>query len=58
MGATFRWMTEEELWEKFSDCGRRSEPRDKLEPLFERLSRIEALGDIGDLMHLLEGDMR
>jgi hypothetical protein len=29
-----------------------------LEPLFERLSPIKVLGDIGDLMRLLEGDMR
>ena len=51
-------MTEEELWEKFSDCARRSLPHDKAEPLFEQLSRIEALGEIGDLMRLLEGDTR
>ncbi len=51
-------MTVEELWEKFSDCALRSLERDKVGPLFDRLSRIEALGDIGDLMRLLEGDMR
>ena len=50
-------MTEEELWEKFSDCARRSLERDKVVPLFERLSRIEALDTISDRMRWLEGDV-
>jgi 2-methylcitrate dehydratase PrpD len=49
-------MTGEELWEKFSNCARRSLPEENIAPLFERLSRIEALGNIGDLMCLLEGN--
>jgi 2-methylcitrate dehydratase PrpD len=49
-------MTHEELWEKFSDCAQRSLARDKTERLFERLSRIEAVDNIGELMSLLEGN--
>jgi 2-methylcitrate dehydratase PrpD len=51
-------MSDEELWEKFSDCAGRSLAREKIAPLFERLSRIDALGSIGELMHLLEGNER
>ena len=49
-------MTTEELWEKFSDCASRSLPERQIAPLFDRLSRIETLATITDLMPLLEGD--
>jgi 2-methylcitrate dehydratase PrpD len=49
-------MTTEELWEKFSDCARRSLPANQIAPLFDRLNRIETLAAITDLMPLLEGD--
>ncbi|HLY90984.1 MAG TPA: MmgE/PrpD family protein, partial [Acetobacteraceae bacterium] len=49
-------MTAEELWEKFSDCARRSLPGGKIAPLFDRLNHIETLAAITDLMPLLEGD--
>ena len=39
---------------EISDCAQRSLERDKVVPLFERLSRIEALDTISDLMRLLE----
>ena len=48
-------MTSDELWEKFSDCARRSLPEHKIAPLFDRLSQIETLSSIADLMHWLEG---
>ncbi len=50
-------MTTEELWEKFSDCARRSLPAYQITPLFDRLNRIETLAAITDLMPLLEGDV-
>jgi 2-methylcitrate dehydratase PrpD len=49
-------MMTEELWEKFSDCARRSLPGGKIAPLFDRLNHIETLAAITDLMPLLEGD--
>ncbi|HLJ05933.1 MAG TPA: MmgE/PrpD family protein [Acetobacteraceae bacterium] len=49
-------MTTEELWEKFSDCARRSLPDGNIAPLFDRLNHIETLAAITDLMPLLEGD--
>jgi hypothetical protein len=45
-------MTREELWENFSDCAGRSVTRDNVMLLFE------ALGNSGELMHLLKGDIR
>lgn len=48
-------MTTDELWEKFADCAKRSLPGRKIEPLSDRLSRIETLGGIADLMQWLEG---
>jgi 2-methylcitrate dehydratase PrpD len=47
-------MSRDALWEKFANCARRSLPQEKAAPLFERLSRIEELGTIADLMRLLE----
>lgn len=49
-------MTTEELWEKFSDCARRSLPGGSIAPLYDRLNHIETLAAITDLMPLLEGD--
>jgi 2-methylcitrate dehydratase PrpD len=49
-------MTGEELWDKFSDCAGRSLARANIAPLFERLSRIDTLTSIGELMGLLEGN--
>jgi 2-methylcitrate dehydratase PrpD len=47
-------MTGEELWDKFADCAGRSLPAENVAPLFDRLGSIETLGDIADLMRLLE----
>ncbi len=46
-------MLRHELWDKFADCASRSLPQPAIAPLFERLSRIESLGGIGDLMSML-----
>jgi 2-methylcitrate dehydratase PrpD len=51
-------MTDEELWEKFSDCASRSLARGNIAPLFDRLRRIDTLGGIGELMCLLERNDR
>lgn len=50
-------MSSEELWEKFEDCARRALPERNIAPLFERLSRVETLGDIDEIMSLLEGGL-
>ncbi len=47
-------VAREELWEKFEDCARRSLPGESIAPLFDLLGRIEELGNIADLMRLLE----
>ena len=47
-------MSNEELWEKFEDCGHRALPADMLAPLFERLETLEAVADIGQVTQLLE----
>jgi 2-methylcitrate dehydratase PrpD len=47
-------MSEDELWEKFSDCAERSLPREQIAPLFERLQTLETASDINQVTQLAE----
>ena len=46
-------MSQDELWEKFSDCGKRALSKHDLLPLFERLETLEKVADIRDVTRLL-----
>ena len=47
-------MTNEELWEKFDDCARRSLPREQIAPLFERLETLDAVADLHQITQLAQ----
>ena len=47
-------MSSEELWDKFSDCAKRSLPREQIAPLFERLETLETVAEISQVTQLLE----
>jgi 2-methylcitrate dehydratase PrpD len=47
-------MSEDELWEKFSDCAGRSLPREQIAPLFERLQTLDAADDVSQVTQLAE----
>jgi 2-methylcitrate dehydratase PrpD len=47
-------MSEDELWEKFSDCAGRSLPREQIAPLFERLQTLHAADDVSQVTQLAE----
>jgi 2-methylcitrate dehydratase PrpD len=47
-------MTNDELWEKFDDCARRSLPREQIAPLFERLETIDAVTDLHQVTQLAQ----
>lgn len=47
-------MSEDELWEKFSDCAERGLPREQVAPLFERLSTLETVDDLNKATRLAE----
>ena len=47
-------MTNEELWEKFDDCARRTLPREQVAPLFERLETIDAVTDLHQITRLAQ----
>src|SRR5262245_46825942 len=47
-------MSEDELWEKFSDCVERGLPREQIAPLFERLTTLETVDDINKVTRLAE----
>jgi hypothetical protein len=46
-------MTRDELWTKFSDCGARSLPQERLPRLFDSLTGIAGLADVRTLTALL-----
>jgi 2-methylcitrate dehydratase PrpD len=48
-------MSQQELWEKFSDCAERTLPRGQIFPLFDRLGTLQTETDISGLVKLLEG---
>lgn len=48
------WMTDDELWTKFSDCSDRSLPKAQIAPLFDKLARIETVPSIREVTSLLE----
>jgi len=47
-------MSNEELWEKFSDCAARSLPREQIAPLFERLETLDTVADVNQVTRLAE----
>jgi hypothetical protein len=47
-------MTNDELWEKFDDCARRSLPREQIAPLFERLETLDAVADLHQVTQLAQ----
>jgi hypothetical protein len=47
-------MSQDELWEKFSDCAARSLPREQIAPLFDRLETLDAVSDINQVTRLAE----
>jgi 2-methylcitrate dehydratase PrpD len=47
-------MTNDELWEKFDDCARRTLPRDQIAPLFERLETLDAVADLHQITQLAQ----
>lgn len=47
-------MSEDEMFEKFSDCAMRSLAKSQLEPLFTQLLAIEKISDMNRLSELLE----
>src|SRR5581483_10044657 len=47
-------MTQDELWEKFSDCAAHSLPREQIAPLFDRLETLDAVSDINQVTQLAE----
>ena len=47
-------MSNDELWEKFDDCARRSLPREQIAPLFERLETIDAVTDLRQVTQLAQ----
>jgi 2-methylcitrate dehydratase PrpD len=47
-------MSEDELWEKFSDCAARSLPREQIAPLFERLQTLETASEVNQVTQLAE----
>lgn len=47
-------MSDEEMFEKFSDCAGRSLDPSQIAPLFERLGSLETVGDINEISRLLE----
>lgn len=46
-------MTQDEMWDKFEDCGQRALPRHRLPPLFALLHRMETIQDINELTQWL-----
>jgi len=46
-------MSDDEIWEKFSDCGRRVLEAERVKQLYERLMRVETLGNVGGLARLM-----
>ena len=51
-------MSEEELWEKYSDCAAVSVTRESAEKSFRLLSDIESLSDISIINDALEPESR
>jgi 2-methylcitrate dehydratase PrpD len=47
-------MTNDELWEKFDDCARRTLPREQIAPLFERLETLDAVADLHQITQLAQ----
>lgn len=47
-------MTNEEQWEKFSDCAGRTLPRERIAPLFSRLQTLDAATDINQITQLTQ----
>jgi 2-methylcitrate dehydratase PrpD len=47
-------MSDEELWDKFDDCARRSLPREQIAPLFERLETLDAVADVHQITQLAQ----
>ena len=46
-------MSSEEVWEKFSDCARRTLPADRIRPLFDLLQDLSALPRLDGIFQLL-----
>jgi 2-methylcitrate dehydratase PrpD len=47
-------MTNEELWEKFDDCARRTLPHEQVAPLFERLETLDTVTDLHQITQLAQ----
>lgn len=47
-------MTSDEMFEKFSDCAKRSLPKGQIAPLFERLETLESAPDIDAVVRMME----
>lgn len=46
-------MSLDERWQKFSDCAERVLPQPQIEPLFERLLRLDDVADMNEITSLL-----
>ena len=46
-------MQDDELWEKFEDCARRSLEESAIAPLFERLQSLETVGNLREVTDML-----
>lgn len=46
-------MSEQELWEKFEDCARRSLEEHAIRPLFERLQSLETVEDLREITAMM-----
>jgi len=47
-------VSREALWGKFADCAQRSLPRPNIAPLFEQLSNLAAVGNVADVVRLMD----
>lgn len=47
-------MPRDEMWEKFEDCAERALPRQRLPEVFDKLDRLELLGDVNELTRPLQ----
>jgi 2-methylcitrate dehydratase PrpD len=53
-GPGARPMTQDELWEKFQDCARRSLPHTQAASLFDSLMRVDSIGDAAQITRFME----
>ncbi len=48
-------MSADEVWEKFSDCAKKTLPEERIRPLFDLLQKLPELATLEDVFKLLDG---